>query len=141
MAMQRIKKTRLEDRVGDVKSVLSEGNTFKGIVEAKDSLQIFGTIEGEVKCEKVVWVTPQGLIKGTINSKGVIIEGEVKGDIESAQWFELRESGKVTGNISADNIALAQGCFFEGEVKMTQKGDKPIEFKEKRTTGDRNDVT
>jgi len=136
--MQKAKKTRLEDRIGTAKTILSAGNTFKGKVEAKDSLQIFGTIEGDIQCESVVWVTPEGLIKGTINSNGVIIEGEVNGDIESAQWFELRESGKVKGNISADNIALAQGCFFEGEIKMTKKGDKPIEFVEKRTSGEKN---
>ena len=136
MTMQKNRKTRREDRIGTIKTILSEGNSFKGKIEAKDSLQILGKFEGEIECKNVVWVNKEGLVKGTINSKGVIIEGKVNGNIESAQWVELRESGELTGNISADKIALAQGCFFEGEIKMKKKGEKPIEFVEKRASVD-----
>jgi cytoskeletal protein CcmA (bactofilin family) len=38
----------------------------------------------------------------------------------------------MTGNISTENLAIADGCSFVGEVKMHQKGDKPVRFKEKR---------
>jgi cytoskeletal protein CcmA (bactofilin family) len=38
----------------------------------------------------------------------------------------------MTGNISTEKLAIADGCSFKGEVRMLQKGNKPVRFTEKR---------
>jgi cytoskeletal protein CcmA (bactofilin family) len=73
-----------------------------------------------------------GKVKGTITSTYVIIEGELEGNIESADYVEIREDAHVAGNINSVNIAMSEGCFIQGEIKTTDKEIKPISFVEKR---------
>jgi hypothetical protein len=49
-----------------------------------------------------------------------------------AKHVELRAECCMTGNISTEKLAIADGCSFKGEVRMLQKGNKPVRFTEKR---------
>lgn len=125
-------KRRLEDKYGIITTVIAPNTTFDGMINATEGVQISGYFEGEVNSQSLVWVGKDGKVEGNIKSPSVISEGEIVGNIESAKHVELRAECRMTGNISTEKLAIADGCSFVGEVKMLQKGDKPVRFKEKR---------
>ena len=129
------KKRRLEDKIGSAVSIIAPSTKFKGTIKGQDTLFISGHFEGKINSEGLVRVDKAGRIEGTINSPYVIIEGEIKGDIKSAEHVELRTGSRVIGNISTAKIVMAEGCTLQGEVQMPKEGDKPFVFVEKRKSG------
>ena len=132
-------KRRVEDKIGSEVSIIAPSTKFKGTIKGDDTLFISGHFEGKINSEGLVRVGKEGSIDGTINSPYVIIEGEMKGDIKSAEHVELREEARVVGNISTAKIVMAEGCILQGEVEMPREEDKPIVFVEKRKSGDQQD--
>jgi len=126
------KKRRVEDKTGSILSIIAPSTKFKGTLSGSDSLLIAGHFKGDIKCEGLVRVDREGRIQGTINSPYVIVEGEINGDIMSAEHVELRAGARVIGNINTVKIVMAEGCIVQGEVKTPREGDKPFVFVEKR---------
>jgi len=80
-------------------------------------------------------------MQGIINSPYVIVEGEINGDIISAEHVELRAGARVVGNINTAKIVMAEGCMLQGEVQMPKEGDKPFVFVGKRKGEDNQDIS
>jgi len=126
------KQRRLEDKTGSILSIIAPSTKFKGTLSGSDSLLIAGHFKGDIKCDGLVRVDREGRIQGTINSPYVIVEGEINGDIMSAEHVELRAGARVIGNINTVKIVMAEGCIVQGEVQTPREGDKPFVFVEKR---------
>jgi cytoskeletal protein CcmA (bactofilin family) len=125
-------KRRLEDKVQPNYSIIASQSSFIGNVKGKDDFLISGRLEGNVECKGMVRLSPGGQVQGDIHGKFVIIEGEINGNINRAVQVEIRESGCIKGNITTEKLAIAEGSFFQGKINMSQKGDKPTRFVEKR---------
>jgi cytoskeletal protein CcmA (bactofilin family) len=123
---------RLEDRVDPNESVISAQSTFKGEVSGQAGAHILGCLEGDIHAEGMVRAGKTAKIKGNIHSPYVILEGELQGNIVSARQVELRTRAKMQGSIETEMLAIADGCFFEGQIKMDKPEAQPIHFKERR---------
>ena len=113
--------TALEQEVGPAVTVIAPDTIFKGNITGQDTLRISGRVEGDIDCERTVWVDERGCVKGTIIASQVINEGEINGDIQSAEKVEIRSNGRMIGNIHAAKIIVAPGCFFDGEAKIVRE--------------------
>jgi len=123
---------RLEQQMGPDVNIVTEGTVIKGNIKAKDSIRISGKLEGDVDCDKMIWVSKRGRVDGMIQAMGAIIEGEINGNIKLVNQLELRSTGRIIGDIISAKIAMAEGCFYEGEMKTTAAKEKPTTFVEKR---------
>ena len=133
------KKRRVEDKTGSILSIIAPSTKFKGTLSGSDSVLIAGHFKGEIKCEGLVRVDREGRVQGIINSPYIIVEGEINGDIMSAEHVELRAGARVVGNINTIKIVMAEGCIVQGEVQTPREGDKPFVFVEKRKSGNQQD--
>ncbi len=133
------KQRRVEDKTGSILSIIAPGTKFKGTLSGSDSVLIAGHFKGDIKCEGLVRVDKDGRIQGTIKSPYVIVEGEINGDIVSAEHVELRAGARIVGNINTIKIVMAEGCIVQGEVQTPREGDKPFVFVEKRKSGNKQD--
>ncbi len=100
-------------------NVVLKGNLFN-----KGSIQVNGTIEGEVKSDENINVGETALIKGPVSAKVVEISGEVKGLIEATEKLEINPTGKVLGDINAKTLIIKQGATFVGKSIMPSDGSK-----------------
>ena len=111
----------LEDEVGSAVTVIASNTRFTGKIKGEDTLRISGYFKGEIDCKRMVWVDKTGRIEGTVNARRVIIEGEINGNIESADHVELRSNGRMIGDINAAKITVAKGCLFDGQALIRRK--------------------
>jgi len=125
---------RLEQQMGPDVNMVTEGTVLKGNIKAKDSIRMSGKLEGDIDCEKLVWISKSGKVEGMIKALGAIVEGEIYGNMELAKQLELRSTGRITGDIVSAKIAMAEGCFYEGEMKTTTANETPTTFVERRKT-------
>jgi cytoskeletal protein CcmA (bactofilin family) len=129
---------RLADQLGPSLSLISAGTTVKGALNGKNSLQIAGLLEGDVRSEMLVWILKDGRVDGNIKAWGVIVEGEVNGNIDSKDKTELSSGARVVGDISCKKLSVAEDAFFEGKVKMFESQEKPYTFVAKRKNKSEN---
>jgi cytoskeletal protein CcmA (bactofilin family) len=123
---------RLEDRVDADESVVSAKSTFKGEISGQAGAHILGSFEGDIRSDGLVRAGRTAKIKGNIHSPYVILEGELQGNIVSARQVELRNRAKMRGNIETEMLAIADGCFFEGQIRMATPEAQPVRFTERR---------
>jgi hypothetical protein len=90
-----------------------------------------GEIDGECNVTGSLTVLPMGLWKGTIKATTVVVAGTVEGDIIASGRVEISDTARITGTVTADAIAVAEGAIVQGKMKTTSKAD-PVEFVEKR---------
>jgi len=96
---------RLEDEVGVKEAVIASDTKARGTIQGRNSVRVAGSFEGEISIDGVVWIEKQGEVQGTVRARDMIIEGQMKGDIDSSERIEVRASGRVTGKLRCNKLA------------------------------------
>jgi len=117
------------EKMGQV-AIIGQSIQIKGELTGNEDLTIDGTVEGNIQLkDNSLTIGPNGNIKADINAKKVTIVGEVQGNVTAEETVEIRESGKLRGNITTPRLIIADGAFFKGSVEMERKPgmvkDKP----------------
>lgn len=98
---------------------LVTGTVMEGKVKATSDIRIDGTIKGELDCESKVIIGPSGIIEGTIRCKNAVIEGKFEGTLIVAELLNIRETAKVTGEVSYGKLVVQSGAVISGSYKVT----------------------
>jgi cytoskeletal protein CcmA (bactofilin family) len=95
---------------------------IKGELNGHEDLTVEGQIEGTIQLpEHVLTVGSSGRIKAQVFAKGVIVIGEVTGNVTATDNIDIRDNGSVDGDIVASRVAIADGAHFHGSVDMQGK--------------------
>ena len=121
---------RFTDQDADAGTRVDAGLKIKGTVTGSVPVDISGAVEGKIEAGALVWLREGGRIHGQVIADSVVIEGHLEGTVSARERVELRASCKVKGDIDAKTVAIAEGSFFEGRIRMGSGG--PTSFQEKR---------
>jgi len=92
---------------------------IKGELQGDEDLTIDGRIEGKIDLrEHNLTIGPNGKIRADLYAKTILIAGEVAGNAFAAERVEIAPSGRLTGDITAPRITIADGAHFKGSVDM-----------------------
>ena len=122
---------RLRDRSAGAATLINEGCKVTGMITGSGSYLINGDIDGDCEVEGTVTLALNGHWKGTIRATDVIVAGHVEGDIVADGKVEITDTARITGTVTGNAIAVAEGAVVEGVMK-TSGPDEPLEFVEKR---------
>jgi cytoskeletal protein CcmA (bactofilin family) len=64
-----------------------------------------------------------------------VISGHVEGDIIASGKVEIAPTAKITGTVTGEAIAVAEGAIVEGVMKTTGQ-PQPVGFVDKRSEDD-----
>ena len=90
-----------------------------------------GTVEGDCDINGPLTLAEGGRWKGVLKATDIIVAGTVEGDVVARQRVEISGTARVSGSLSGNSIAVAEGAVIEGEIKVTS-GEPPVKFQEKR---------
>ena len=133
--MSESRRRRLRDRSSGTATLISEGCRITGVITGNCDFQVNGEVEGDCEIDSTLMLAKSALWKGTIRAANVIISGHVEGDILASGRVEITDTAKITGTVSGGAIAVAEGAVVEGVMKTTNQSE-PMEFTEKRNSGD-----
>lgn len=122
---------RLRDRSSGAATLISEGCKITGTISGNCDFQVNGEIDGDCDIDSTITLAKGGLWSGTIRAGNVIIAGHVEGDIIAEGRVEITDTARITGTVSGEAIAVAEGAVVEGIMKTTGQPE-PTEFVEKR---------
>jgi cytoskeletal protein CcmA (bactofilin family) len=112
----------------DSKDVVNIGKSvvIKGELNGSEDLTVEGFVEGKIELKQhVLTIGPNGRIKAEVFAKAIIVLGEVVGNITASEKVDIRDNGKVDGNIVAPRVAIAEGAHFRGSVDMQPRSEAP----------------
>jgi len=95
-----------------------------GELSGDEDVLIEGQIEGEIRITRDLKVGAGGMVKAKVSAQSIIVSGEIVGDCEASGRVELQSTGKLTGNIRAPKIVIAEGAMFRGNSDMSGKKDE-----------------
>ena len=97
---------------------------FKGELVSSEDMSIDGRVEGTVDVrDHTLTIGPDAEIHANISAKIITIHGAVTGSVKASDKVDIRETGKVDGNITAPRIAIAEGADLHGRIDtMSERG-------------------
>jgi cytoskeletal protein CcmA (bactofilin family) len=116
---------------------ISQGIRIKGEITGKEDLFVDGTVEGKLDFGSAsVTVGPNGKVKADISAREVIVRGTVDGKIEGTEKVQLWNSGRVTGEVRTERLAIEDGALLRGKVEAGKAPSRIVEAKPKSAPAD-----
>jgi cytoskeletal protein CcmA (bactofilin family) len=122
---------RIRDSSGGPTTYIAPSTKIVGTISGEGAYVFCGTVEGDCDIKGPVTIAEGSRWKGTLKATDVIVAGIVEGDVISRQRVEISGTARVSGSLSGNSIAVAEGAVIEGEIKVTS-GEPPVKFEEKR---------
>lgn len=124
---------RLRDHASGAATLVNDGCKITGQISGTGDFLVSGEIDGDCDIDGSVTVAASGLWQGTIRATNVIVAGHIEGDVTATSKVEITNTAKITGKVTGEAIAVAEGAVVEGVMKTTGQ-EKPHEFVEKRNS-------
>lgn len=87
-----------------------------------EDLTIDGTLKGNVQIrDATLTIGEPARVEADIHGSRVIIHGTVRGSITASARIELGPEARVQGNLSADQVVIADGARFDGRIDMGRR--------------------
>src|SRR5262245_11361900 len=97
---------------------ISQGIRIKGEIVGKEDLFVDGTLEGKLDLGNAsCTVGPNAKVKADISAREVIVRGSVDGKVDGAERVQLWNSGRVTGEVRTERLAIEDGAILRGKVE------------------------
>ena len=109
----KVKSTPIPSR--SIPSLVSSDLEIVGNLTTPGELQLDGTIEGNITCEKLM-VGERASVTGGVQANEVVIRGKIIGNVK-ANNVELAKTAHVIGDIWHDTLAIDAGAFLEGHCR------------------------
>lgn len=99
-------------------SVFREDAKFNGDLFFKNPVQIQGEYKGTINTDSVLIISKNASVTANINSRILILEGILKGDVKAVEKVDILATGRLFGNIVTAKLKIADGVIFEGTCNM-----------------------
>ena len=104
--------------------VIGAKTTIKGEIIGDEDVLVEGIVDGQIRVTRDLRVAPGGVVKATVEAQSLIVSGEIVGDCQATARVEIQATGRLTGNIRAPKIVIAEGAMFRGNSDMTGRKDE-----------------
>lgn len=122
--------SKSSQKVDKAESIIGGQSEVTGDLNVKGTLQVDGSIKGQVKADHVV-LTESSRIKGDITAHKIIVSGKVEGNLKAEEAIEIMPRGKVTGDVFTNRISVAEGGELNGKVVMSERNSKIVKVEGK----------
>lgn len=112
-------------------SVIGAGLKITGDVESSGVIKVEGTVEGNIRGAKQLFLGKGGTIRGDLHASEIVLAGTVVGTVSASDRCEIQGSSAIHGDIYTKSIVVLEGAVINGTVRMGD-GVQPV------LAGDRN---
>ena len=116
------KSSKLSAPSSNALNSLVQGTFVEGKIKATNDIRIDGTIKGELFCDAKVIIGTSGVVDGTIKCQNAVIEGKFDGNLLVKDLLNIRETAKVTGDVSYGKLVVQSGAVISGSYKVAGEG-------------------
>ena len=107
----------MSDLTKDKSIFIGNGVVFSGSIKAPNQAIISGTVEGDLVAKDVL-IGASGVVTGTTEADFIDVKGELNESITSKNVLIVRNTGKVTGDVTYGEIEIERGGKIKGGMKQ-----------------------
>jgi len=97
--------------------------SIKGDVVGDEDTILEGRVEGRVSLRNHhLTIGPNGDVQGEVSAKQVTVVGKIAGNIIASERIEVRETGRIQGDLAAPRLTVAEGAVINGAITMKDVG-------------------
>ncbi len=104
--------------------LLGAGAEFDGKLTFRGTVRIDAKFTGSITTSDVLVVGEHGRINAEITCGTVVVHGEVNGNVRASSAVELRQTGKIRGDVISPSLVVERGALLQGAVRLGEKGGK-----------------
>ncbi|HUA15543.1 MAG TPA: polymer-forming cytoskeletal protein [Verrucomicrobiae bacterium] len=98
---------------------------IKGELSGSEDLYVDGQVDGSIALKNnSLTVGPNGQVKASVESKVIVVQGKLEGNVQASDRVELKKSAVVTGDITTQRISIEEGAYLKGKVDIQGKADR-----------------
>lgn len=120
-------KNHQNDRID---SLIGQGTVITGDICFSGGLRVDGTIVGNVsgldKKGSTLIVSEKARIEGKVACTHLILNGEVVGPIEVAQYVELQPKARVNGDLLYQTLEMHPGAIVDGHLRHISESEAEV---------------
>src|SRR5229473_2298286 len=117
--VQTVPRLRSVESLGPDETNIGKSIVIKGDVSGSGDVYLDGELEGSVELlDGTLTVGPAGRIRANLQARSIVVEGRVDGNLFGLERAELKKSATVVGDIYTPRIAIEDGAFLEGNVRV-----------------------
>ena len=105
-----------------VETIVGQESSIQGTIRSEHSIRIQGAAQGEVESKRAVYVEEGASVNAKVTAAEITISGTLDGQIYSTGRVEIRPTGRVTGEVNAASLVMQDGAYFDGQIKMKNRG-------------------
>ncbi len=91
---------------------LVTGTKVEGTIHADNDFRIDGQLKGSLNCKGKVIIGSTGVVSGDISCQNAVIEGTFDGNLKVNELLAVKETAKVTGDVTAGTVNVDSGAVF-----------------------------
>src|SRR5512133_2669388 len=103
---------------GEFPTILGPDANFKGELSFEKGMRLMGKFEGKVNTPGRVHVAKEAKMAADVEAGGIVVEGEVHGNLSAADRIELKQSARYEGDLRATKLVVDEGAVFSGHVTV-----------------------
>lgn len=103
-------------------SIVGPDDFFNGAYKSQRGVRVQGRVEGSIESKGHVLVEEQAQVMADMSAEDITVAGRFNGKVDCRRRFEITPTGVVTGEINTDLLVVQEGGFFDGKLKMKDRG-------------------
>lgn len=123
---------RFTDEHEGFASSIGRDVTIEGTIKGATDLEIWGSFEGEMEIQGLVWLRPGSRFAGGLTTTDLVVEGELRGKVLATRKVDMRATCHVLADVTASKIAAAEGSYIEGRITVAEQETEVIGYAERR---------
>ncbi len=116
----RSKRSRRKQGSPGIPTVIGEKCLIVGTIENAFTVQLEGTLEGNIMEADSLIIGESGVLNGNVGAKSVVVFGQVNGDVSATDSIEIKKTGRISGKLSTRLLSVDRGASYTGKVVMSQ---------------------
>ena len=99
-------------------TILGPDASFKGELSFEKGMRLMGRFEGKVNTPGRLHITREAKMAADVEAGGIVVEGEVQGNLSANDRIELKNSARYEGDLRASKLVVDEGAIFNGHVSV-----------------------
>ncbi|MBO4818625.1 MAG: polymer-forming cytoskeletal protein [Firmicutes bacterium] len=99
--------------------------TLVGDFITADTLEIRGTLKGDVVSETKIHIAEGGTLNGDAKATDILVDGQVDGRIVISNIAEISDTGSMQGALEVKTLVTNPGSHFDGRLSIVPERMKP----------------
>lgn len=115
-----------------IDTLIGAGTRIKGDITFSGGLRIDGEIHGNVVSDSeqasTLVISEHARVEGEVRVTHAVINGTVTGPVHSAEFLELQQKARVTGDVEYNTLEMHLGAIVQGRLVHDTPG-RAVELK------------